>query len=75
MMTYSLTFSPWTANYTLPEFPESPGDPCTEPDKICDFKPDCPGAEDEAKCGEFLFCPPLRSVLNRPATVQGIKKD
>ncbi|XP_041816416.1 apical endosomal glycoprotein [Chelmon rostratus] len=36
-------------------FPESPGQPCAEPDKMCDFHPDCADAEDEAKCGDFSY--------------------
>ncbi|XP_036973964.1 apical endosomal glycoprotein isoform X1 [Acanthopagrus latus] len=44
---------PSTANYTLAEFPKSPKEPCTEPDKMCNFYGDCPDAEDETKCGDF----------------------
>lgn len=32
--------------------PPSPGEPCTEPDKMCDFSTDCDNGQDEAKCGE-----------------------
>lgn len=32
--------------------PESPGEPCAQPDKMCDFSPDCEDGQDEAKCGE-----------------------
>ena len=39
----------------MAEFPPPPKDPCTVPDKMCDFQPDCEGQEDEAKCGEFIF--------------------
>ncbi|XP_059214592.1 apical endosomal glycoprotein [Centropristis striata] len=35
------------------EFPKPPKDPCTVPDKMCDFHSDCPGAQDEAQCGDF----------------------
>ncbi|XP_041666036.1 apical endosomal glycoprotein isoform X2 [Cheilinus undulatus] len=37
------------------EFPKPPKDPCTTPDKICDFHQDCPEAEDEAECGDFSY--------------------
>lgn len=37
------------------EFPKPPGDPCAEPDLMCDFHPDCVGGEDEAKCGDFSY--------------------
>ncbi|XP_058472794.1 apical endosomal glycoprotein [Solea solea] len=42
-------------NHTFANIPKSPKDPCTEPDKMCDFKQDCPKAEDEAKCGDFSY--------------------
>ncbi|XP_062291219.1 apical endosomal glycoprotein [Scomber scombrus] len=42
-------------NYTMAAFPNSPQDPCTTPDKLCNFNTDCPGAEDEAKCGDFSY--------------------
>lgn len=48
------------------KFPKPPESPCTEPDKICDFKPDCQNKEDEAKCGasarlfHFIFLFPRR---------------
>ncbi|XP_071322450.1 apical endosomal glycoprotein [Trachinotus anak] len=44
-----------SANYSIPKFPSSPKDPCATPDKMCDFHPDCEGAEDEAKCGDFSY--------------------
>ncbi|XP_056260241.1 apical endosomal glycoprotein [Seriola aureovittata] len=46
---------PSTANYTIPKFPKPPKDPCAEPDQMCNFYPDCAGAEDEAKCGDFSY--------------------
>ncbi|KAK2818904.1 hypothetical protein Q5P01_024465 [Channa striata] len=46
---------PSSANYTLPKFPKPPKHPCTEPDKMCNFYPDCEGAEDESKCGDFFY--------------------
>ncbi|KAL7376442.1 hypothetical protein ABVT39_008220 [Epinephelus coioides] len=36
-------------------FPKPPKHPCTVPEKMCDFNPDCVGAEDEAKCGDFFY--------------------
>lgn len=42
-------------NTWVEEFPKSPGDPCAEPDLMCDFHPDCKGDEDEAKCGDFSY--------------------
>lgn len=57
---FNLTFSSWTANYTLAEFPKSPKEPCTEPNKMCNFHGDCPNAEDETKCGESIH--PVSSV-------------
>lgn len=42
-------------NWTLAAFPESPKDPCTSPDKMCDFHVDCNGAKDENKCGDFVY--------------------
>ncbi|XP_029301211.1 apical endosomal glycoprotein [Cottoperca gobio] len=44
-----------SANSTLEKFPKSPKDPCTEPDKMCDFRPDCAKEEDESKCGDFSY--------------------
>uniref|UniRef100_A0A665VVK4 MAM domain-containing protein n=1 Tax=Echeneis naucrates TaxID=173247 RepID=A0A665VVK4_ECHNA len=42
-------------NSSIATFPKPPKDPCTTPDKLCDFHPDCAGAEDEAKCGDFSY--------------------
>ncbi|XP_074546806.1 apical endosomal glycoprotein [Halichoeres trimaculatus] len=42
-------------NTWVEEFPKSPGDPCAEPDMMCDFHPDCEGDKDEAKCGDFCY--------------------
>ncbi|XP_019735215.1 apical endosomal glycoprotein isoform X2 [Hippocampus comes] len=39
----------------LEKFPKSPKDPCTVPEKMCDFESDCEGAEDEAACGDFSY--------------------
>lgn len=44
-----------TANKSRPIFPKPPKHLCTEPDRICDFNPDCAEAEDESKCGEFTY--------------------
>ncbi|XP_023130559.2 apical endosomal glycoprotein isoform X2 [Amphiprion ocellaris] len=44
-----------TGNSTLEKFPKPPKDPCTVPEKMCDFHADCEQAEDEAKCGDFLY--------------------
>uniref|UniRef100_A0A3B5AVT8 MAM domain containing 4 n=1 Tax=Stegastes partitus TaxID=144197 RepID=A0A3B5AVT8_9TELE len=49
----SIVLSPECLNNTLEKFPKPPNDPCTEPDKMCDFHEDCAAAEDEAKCGDF----------------------
>ncbi|XP_036070478.1 apical endosomal glycoprotein isoform X2 [Oryzias melastigma] len=55
----SITLSPEcrlsSENNSLEAFPESPKHPCTEPEKICDFHTDCAEAEDEAKCGDFIY--------------------
>ncbi|XP_028274375.1 apical endosomal glycoprotein [Parambassis ranga] len=40
---------------SLEKFPKPPKHPCAEPPLICDFHDDCPGAEDEAKCGDFSY--------------------
>ncbi|KAM6902305.1 apical endosomal glycoprotein [Xenentodon cancila] len=40
-------------NNSLDSFPRPPKNPCTNPNKMCDFYPDCAGAEDEARCGDF----------------------
>lgn len=42
-------------NNTLEKFPKPPKNPCTEPDKMCDFHADCAKAEDESKCGDFSY--------------------
>ncbi|XP_057674321.1 apical endosomal glycoprotein [Corythoichthys intestinalis] len=39
----------------IEEFPKSPKNPCTVPEKMCDFHIDCKGAEDEAVCGDFSY--------------------
>ncbi|KAM7393213.1 hypothetical protein PAMA_008047 [Pampus argenteus] len=44
-----------SANYSFANFPKPPGHDCTEPDKMCDFHPDCSPADDEAKCGDFSY--------------------
>ncbi|KAM9820210.1 apical endosomal glycoprotein [Neosynchiropus ocellatus] len=44
-----------SGNISWAEFPDSPKNPCTSPDKICDFYPDCLNDEDEAKCGDFSY--------------------
>ncbi|XP_056146869.1 apical endosomal glycoprotein [Lampris incognitus] len=55
----SITLSPEcrisSGNHSSANFPKPPKDPCTSPDKMCDFHPDCEGAEDEAKCGDFSY--------------------
>ncbi|XP_061657393.1 apical endosomal glycoprotein [Syngnathoides biaculeatus] len=40
---------------TLEKVPIPPGNPCTVPEKMCDFHPDCEDAEDEAMCGDFSY--------------------
>lgn len=43
-------------NTTLEKFPKPPKNPCIDdPEKMCDFQADCDAAEDEAKCGEFVY--------------------
>ncbi|XP_034048992.1 apical endosomal glycoprotein [Thalassophryne amazonica] len=42
-------------NDSMASFPNSPEDPCTEPDKLCDFYPDCASRDDETKCGDFSY--------------------
>ncbi|XP_037340928.2 apical endosomal glycoprotein isoform X3 [Pungitius pungitius] len=42
-----------SGNGTVPSFPKPPKHPCAEPEKMCDFHPDCAGGEDEDKCGDF----------------------
>ncbi|CAN9504832.1 unnamed protein product [Ophioblennius macclurei] len=42
-------------NSSAQAFPESPKDPCTEPEKLCDFHADCDGEADEATCGDFTY--------------------
>ncbi|XP_068609348.1 apical endosomal glycoprotein [Brachionichthys hirsutus] len=44
-----------SGNATWAKFPDPPKDPCTEPDKMCDFHADCKDADDEAKCGDFSY--------------------
>ncbi|XP_067106662.1 apical endosomal glycoprotein [Osmerus mordax] len=55
----SITMSPECqiskGNNTAIRFPKPPPHPCTESDRICDFHVDCPGAQDEAKCGDFSY--------------------
>nr|XP_057920717.1 apical endosomal glycoprotein isoform X2 [Doryrhamphus excisus] len=46
---------PSNESVTLEKIPKSPKDPCTEPEMMCDFHPDCEGAEDEAQCGDFSY--------------------
>lgn len=60
-----VTFSSVIGNNSLEGFPSSPEDPCTEPDKMCDFHADCAGEKDEAKCGEYIH--PVWSNLHPPA--------
>uniref|UniRef100_A0A8C6TLB0 MAM domain-containing protein n=1 Tax=Neogobius melanostomus TaxID=47308 RepID=A0A8C6TLB0_9GOBI len=43
---------PSSENWTMAAFPDSPKDPCTSPDKMCDFHVNCDGANDENKCGQ-----------------------
>lgn len=42
-------------NWTLADFPKSPKDPCTSPEKMCDFHFDCDAGQDESKCGDFRY--------------------
>uniref|UniRef100_A0A3Q3L3T1 MAM domain containing 4 n=1 Tax=Mastacembelus armatus TaxID=205130 RepID=A0A3Q3L3T1_9TELE len=51
----SIMLSPECPNASRPEFPKPPKHPCTEPEKMCDFHPDCAEAEDEATCGDFSY--------------------
>uniref|UniRef100_A0A3Q1HBY1 MAM domain-containing protein n=1 Tax=Anabas testudineus TaxID=64144 RepID=A0A3Q1HBY1_ANATE len=44
-----------SANKSFPNIPKPPKHPCTVPDMMCDFHPDCEGADDEAKCGDFSY--------------------
>lgn len=44
-----------SGNWTLADFPTSPKDPCTSPEKLCDFNVDCEAEEDESKCGDFSY--------------------
>ncbi|XP_077593402.1 apical endosomal glycoprotein [Stigmatopora nigra] len=39
----------------IEDVPKSPKNPCTVPEKMCDFHIDCEGAEDEAVCGDFSY--------------------
>ncbi|XP_077354338.1 apical endosomal glycoprotein isoform X1 [Festucalex cinctus] len=40
---------------SLEAFPKPPKDPCTVPEKMCDFVTDCEGEQDEAVCGDFSY--------------------
>ncbi|KAM9338394.1 apical endosomal glycoprotein [Symphorus nematophorus] len=42
-------------NTWISDIPKGPKDPCTKPEKLCDFRSDCEKAEDEAKCGDFFY--------------------
>ncbi|XP_041825093.1 apical endosomal glycoprotein [Melanotaenia boesemani] len=42
-------------NNSMEEIPKPPKNPCTDPDKMCDFHVDCAEAEDENKCGDFSY--------------------
>ncbi|KAM9735076.1 apical endosomal glycoprotein isoform 1-T1 [Menidia menidia] len=42
-------------NETLGKIPKPPKHPCTTPDKMCDFHPDCAEEQDEARCGDFSY--------------------
>ncbi|XP_053734237.1 apical endosomal glycoprotein [Synchiropus splendidus] len=55
----SILLSPGCKNssddFSWADFPDPPKNPCTTPDKICNFYPDCLNDEDEAKCGDFSY--------------------
>ncbi|MED6250297.1 hypothetical protein ATANTOWER_028770 [Ataeniobius toweri] len=43
-------------NSTLEKLPNPPKHPCIDdPEKMCDFHPDCADAEDETQCGDFSY--------------------
>uniref|UniRef100_A0A672JN69 MAM domain-containing protein n=1 Tax=Salarias fasciatus TaxID=181472 RepID=A0A672JN69_SALFA len=44
-----------TETVSVEKLPDSPKDPCTDREKLCDFHADCEGQEDEAKCGDFSY--------------------
>ncbi|KAM3874405.1 apical endosomal glycoprotein [Diretmus argenteus] len=71
----SITLSPECrlseGNYSLESFPNPPEHPCTEPNKMCDFRSDCPGAEDEAKCGDFSYAQGSSGWTDRSVGNQG----
>lgn len=55
-----------TGNRSWATFPKPPPDPCAPPDQICDFSPNCAGAQDEDRCGEGSSSVLLDSVLLGP---------
>ncbi|XP_070706487.1 apical endosomal glycoprotein [Pempheris klunzingeri] len=44
-----------SVNNSFAIIPKPPKDPCTKPDKMCDFHFDCAKDEDEAMCGDFFY--------------------